>query len=113
MESAKLLCHRLSALRQDATIADLVGKTKEYAARYNLRSPLPPRVNNNPARYRHTDELEMQGLDEESDLREVEWRFDQEGIRLAARREQAVIEAAQGNVVVVEEGCQDISTHSD
>ncbi|KAJ8376205.1 hypothetical protein SKAU_G00067850 [Synaphobranchus kaupii] len=129
MESAKLLCHRLSALRQDFTVADLVGKTKEYAARYNLRSPQPPRVNKTPAHYRHTDELEMQGLDEESDVRvypwstwkrelyealdlvrlEVERRFDQEGIRLAARREQAVIEAAQGNVVVVEEGCQDFT----
>ncbi|KAJ8353148.1 hypothetical protein SKAU_G00207150 [Synaphobranchus kaupii] len=109
MESAKLLCHRLSALRQDATVADLVGKTKEYAARYNLRSPQPPRVNKTPAHYRHMDELEMQELDEESDVREVKWRFDQEGIRLAARREQAVIEAAQGNVVVVEEGCQDFT----
>ncbi|KAM4593578.1 zinc finger MYM-type protein 1-like [Odontesthes bonariensis] len=116
MEAAKLLCQRLNTLRQDDTFADLVAKTKQYAERYNLKPPHPVRTSKTPARFRHTAEEEERELENEEypslwkrelfealDLvrTEVERRFDQEGLRVAAGREQAVLQAAQGKRVDV------------
>ncbi|KAF4116992.1 hypothetical protein G5714_001545 [Onychostoma macrolepis] len=119
MEAGKLLCKQLGTLRQDETITDLVAKTKQYAERYGLKPPHPVRSSKTPARFHYTqvDEANDQECSEVEvypnvwkremfealDLvrSEVERRFDQVGIQVAAGREQASVEAAQGKTVNV------------
>ncbi|CAM4510486.1 unnamed protein product [Leuciscus chuanchicus] len=119
MEAGKLLCKQLGTLRQDEIITDLVAKTKQYAERYGLKPPHPVRSSKTPARFRYTQEEEANDQEcsevevypnvwkremfEALDLvrSEVERRFDLVGIQVAAGREQAIIEAAQGKKVDV------------
>ncbi|CAM4725041.1 unnamed protein product [Leuciscus chuanchicus] len=104
---------------KDETITDLVAKTKQYAERYSLKPPHPVRSSRTPARFRYTQVEEANDQEcrvnvlypnvwkremfEALDLvrSEVERRFDQVGIQVAAGREQAIIEAAQGKKVYV------------
>ncbi|XP_067249408.1 uncharacterized protein [Chanodichthys erythropterus] len=104
---------QLGTLRQDETITDLVVKTKQYAERYDLKPPHPVCSSKTTAHFRYTQEEDANDQEcsevevypnvwkremfEALDLvcSEVERRFDQVRIQVAAGREQ-IIEAAQG-----------------
>uniref|UniRef100_A0AAV2M1Z1 Procollagen-lysine,2-oxoglutarate 5-dioxygenase 1 n=1 Tax=Knipowitschia caucasica TaxID=637954 RepID=A0AAV2M1Z1_KNICA len=80
MEAAKLLCQRLSTLRQEATFVDLVGKTKQYEDRYNLQwPPQQARTSKTPVRFRHTTEKEDKELGDKED--DVVLKFEDSRVR--------------------------------
>ncbi|KAJ4934669.1 hypothetical protein JOQ06_007454 [Pogonophryne albipinna] len=109
LECVSALRQRMHGLREDGFIQEMTAKVTACAERNNLKMPLPPRTNRTPARLRDTEETEAIVTDvgeqqwrrefyEALDLvtTELDRRFDQEGLQVAALREQTVINAANG-----------------
>ncbi|KAF3850455.1 hypothetical protein F7725_012227, partial [Dissostichus mawsoni] len=96
LECVSALRQRMHGLREDGFIQEMTAKVTACAERNNLKMPLPPRTNRTPARLRDTEETEAIVTDVESSSGGLDRRFDQEGLQVAALREQTVINAANG-----------------
>lgn len=117
LECTGVLKEQIDTLRDDAVVDELIRKVETCASQTSLKMPdsTTPRVSKTPARLRQTREPEAvahgaQTVDwrrsffEAIDVisAELDRRFDQSSMKLAAKRERAVIKAAEGRSVDLE-----------
>lgn len=115
-----VLRQRVQALREDACVQELVTKVNACAAQNNLQMPDPPRTSQTPARLRDSQMVQdvapctgyqkwkrefFQAVDIVT--LELDRRFDQPGMKVAAQREKTVIDAVNGLYT----GLTDIAAH--
>jgi hypothetical protein len=112
-ESTAILIGRLVTLRGDEKVNSLIQQTNEAVERYGLEMPSADRVRKTTARYRHTDHPEsvpenvpttetwrrnyFEALD--IVINELRRRFDQPGMKIAAQREQLLVDAATRSTI--------------
>ncbi|CAM4529528.1 unnamed protein product [Leuciscus chuanchicus] len=112
LECTGVLREQIAILRDDAVVDELICKVETCASQTSLKMPdtTTPRVSKTPARLRQTREHGAQTVDwrrsffEAIDVisAELDRRFDQASMKLAAKRERAVIKAAEGRSVNLE-----------
>ena len=110
LQCADSLKKRMESLKKDAVVEEMLSKCSSQKGLETPADTAVPRVSKTPARYRQTKAPEAVASNEptavwrrsfyeavELVLSEVNRRFDQNSMQIAANRELAVMQAAEGN----------------